>query len=117
MSEPPFVVDGTWFYETIGRTWFIVHWAMQDWATQNVVCLREPDTGSYNYLKWSRKSQTWQPAKMNDNGVFYIVKAKYGEFIYKGDDGPGDARFRFCSAAKEERDYAELLQYATDNGK
>jgi hypothetical protein len=94
MSEVD-IVPGQWFYETVGKTWFIVH----DYAGCGLytIELRDPDTGAKNYVKWSKRANAWQPAKMNEDGVFYIVKAKYGIFTYQGDEGPGNARFRRAS--------------------
>jgi hypothetical protein len=92
MSETT-IVPGQWFYETVGKTWFIVH----DYAGCGpyAIELREPDTGAKNYVKWSERTKSWLPAKMNDEGVFYIVKAKYGNFEFRGDDGPSDAQIKF----------------------
>ncbi len=94
MSEAV-IVPGQWFYETVGKTWFIVH----DYAGcgPHTIELRDPDTGTKNYVKWSKRANAWQPAKMNEDGVFYIVKAKYGNFEFRGDEGPNEAQLRFCS--------------------
>jgi hypothetical protein len=107
MSEKQ-IVPGQWFKETVGGTWFIVHV-----AGTFVVELREPDTGTKNYIKWCWRSKSWQPAKQNDKGDFYIVKAKYGNFEFRGDEGPSEAQLRFCSYYCDE----ELRRYAYEEYK
>jgi hypothetical protein len=113
MSETA-IVPGQWFYETVGKTWFIVRF-----AHELVIQLREPDTGTKNYVKWCRRSNLWQPAKQNDRGDFYIVKAKYGNFEFRGDEGPADAQLEFCSyfrTLQAEQD-EELRRYAYEEYK
>jgi hypothetical protein len=88
-----YIVAGQWFKETVGGTWFIVHV-----AGTFVIELREPDTGTKNYIKWCRRSNSWQPAKQNVLGDFYIVKAKYGNFEFRGDEGPTGSKFTRASA-------------------
>ncbi len=95
MSEAV-IVPGQWFYETVGKTWFVVRF-----AHELVIQLREPDTGTKNYIKWCRRSKSWQPAKQNERGNFYIVKAKYGNFEFRGDDGPTGSKFARASAFLE----------------
>ncbi len=86
-----FIVSGQWFYETVGKTWFIVYL-----VGKTFVHLKEPDTGSNNYLLYRRGQ--WLPAKMNDNGVFYIVRCRYGNFEFRGDEGPTGSKFTRASA-------------------
>jgi hypothetical protein len=93
MSETS-IVPGQWFYETVGKTWFIVHDVKSN-RNRTLVHLKEPDTGSNNYLLYQRGQ--WLPAKQNDDGVFYVVKCRYGNFEFRGDEGPSDAQLRFCS--------------------
>jgi hypothetical protein len=85
MSESE-IVPGQWFYEKVGRTWFVVHA-----ATSSTIHLKEPDTGTSTYLK--RYKNEWLPAKMNDDGVFYVVKCRYGAFEFRGDEGPRFSQF------------------------
>ena len=104
MSETT-IVPGQWFYETVGKTWFIVHdvesrfkpWqcAISNWGN-TLVHLKEPDTGSSNYVLYRRGQ--WLPAKQNDEGVFYVVKCRYGNFEFRGDEGPTGSKFTRASA-------------------
>lgn len=101
MSESE-IVPGQWFYEKVGRTWFVVHaveslykpWqcaiTKNNWA-RTLVHLKDPDTNTSNYLMWYKNE--WLPAKMNDDGVFYVVKCRYGSFEFRGDEGPRFSQF------------------------
>jgi len=91
------VTVGDFFYERLGRMWFIVSGVIGD----GIVRLRSID-GATIYVKLVTEKRTnettWRRCALEANtGRFFVVTCRCYQFEYRGFDGPPHSRFEKAS--------------------